>query len=445
MHAEGGDARSTCCQLLRVSMADTRPLHFRMTTTADATTLRARVGAELPHLMSIRHDLHAHPELSFQEKYTSALVQRELSVLGIQFKAGYAKGTGVVGYLPATTPEGNKLPAVALRADMDALPITEATGVPYASTCPGVMHACGHDGHTTILLGAARVLAKTPHRPCPVTFVFQPAEEGGAGGEHMCLEGALKGDVGGGIGNPVGVIYGLHGWPTLQLGQVATKPGALLASVDDFVVEVQGVGGHAAYPHLSSDPILAAAHVVTAVQSIASRNVGPLESVVCSVCMIHAGTANNIIPPSVKLEGTVRTLKPALRLLAKERFFAIVEATARAHGCTARITWHESYPVTHNDPQATARFIDIARSAMGPGRVIVVEHPTMGGEDFSYYGAYVPACFFFLGLRPANAGEYATLHQPDFDFNDEALAPGIEMMCELALAGPGGTSRAARA
>ncbi len=409
-----------------------------MTTTADAASIRSLISGELPQLLAIRHDLHTHPELSFDEKRTSSVVQRELSALGIQFKAGYAKGTGVVGYLPATTPQGNTLPSVALRADMDALPIQEATNVPYASCRPGVMHACGHDGHTTILLGAAKVLARTPVRPCPVTFVFQPAEEGGAGGEHMCLEGALKGDAGGGLGNPVGVIYGLHGWPTLQLGQVATKPGALLASVDDFVVDVEGTGGHAAYPHLSHDPILAAAHVITAVQTIASRNVGPLESVVCSVCMVHAGTANNIIPATVRLQGTVRTLKPALRLLAKERFFAIVEATAKAQGCTAKITWHESYPVTHNDPQATAKLLDVARATLGPGRVIVVEHPTMGGEDFSYYGNHVPAAFFFLGLRPGNVTEYPTLHQPDFDFNDEAIAPGVEMMCALALAGSGG-------
>lgn len=406
-----------------------------MTTTADAASLQAMIADELQHLVALRRDLHANPELSFNEKRTSGVVQRELAALGIQFKAGLAKGTGVVAYLPATTPEGNQRPSIALRADMDALPIEEGTGAPYASCTKGVMHACGHDGHTTILLGAARVLSKTAHRPSPVTFVFQPAEEGGAGGELMCLDGALKGAAGGGLGNPAGVIYGLHGWPTLQLGQVASKPGPMLASVDDFVVDVQGIGGHAAYPHLASDPVLAAAHTITAVQSIASRNVGPLESVICSVCMIHAGTANNIIPASVRFQGTIRTLKPALRLLAKERFFAIVEATAKAHGCTAKINWHESYPVTQNDPQATAKFFDLARAALGPGKVVAVEHATMGGEDFSYYGAYVPSCFFFLGLRPPNVTQYPTLHQPDFDFNDDAIPTGVQMMCELALNG----------
>jgi amidohydrolase len=401
--------------------------------TQTASSVRDLIAAELPSLRAIRHDLHRHPELSFQEKRTSQVVQRELSALGIRFNAGYAKGTGVVGYLPATTPEGNRLPAVALRTDLDALPVVERTGRPYASCNPGVMHACGHDGHTTIVLGAARVLSRLAHRPRPVTFIFQPAEESGAGGEHMCLEGALRGDNAGGIGNPVAVAFGLHGWPVLELGQVATKPGPLMASVDDYIVDIVGVGGHAAYPHLARDPIVAAAAVVTALQTIASRSVGPLESVICSTCMIHAGTANNIIPESVRIEGTVRTLKPAIRVLARERFFEAVQNAARAHGCEARITWHESYPVTHNDPATTEKFFDIARSTLGPGRVMVVEHPTMGGEDFSYYGAYIPTCFCFLGLKPPAASDYPTLHQPDFDFNDDAIPTGIELMCELAL------------
>ncbi|HRJ49516.1 MAG TPA: amidohydrolase, partial [Phycisphaerales bacterium] len=284
--------------------------------------------------------------------------------------------------------------------------------------------------------GAARVLAGTPHRPVPVTFLFQPAEESGAGGEHMCLEGALAGQGDGGIGNPVGSIFGLHGWPMLQLGQVATRPGPLMASVDDFVIRLEGVGGHAAYPHLSSDPVLAAAHVVTGVQSIVSRNVAPLDAVVCSVCMVHGGSANNIIPMSVQLEGTIRTLKPALRLLARERFISIVEATARAHGCRADITYLETYPVTCNDPRATEYFFDIVRAALGPGRVVETDQPTMGGEDFSYYGNRVRSCFFFLGLRPPGApADHPSLHQPEFDFDDRALPVGVEVMVSLALGG----------
>lgn len=395
-------------------------------------SVSALIEHELPDLIEIRHDLHRHPELGFDERRTSAVVQRELTRAGITFQAGFAKGTGVVAYLPASTPEGNTLPAVALRADMDALPIQEEERCAYASVNPGVMHACGHDGHTTILLGAARVLAQMPNRPRPVTFIFQPAEESGGGGELMCRDGALKGESGGGLGNPVGTIFGLHGWPLLPLGQVACKPGPMLASVDDFIVDIHGTGGHAAYPHLGQDPIVAAAHVVTSLQTIASRNVGPLDSVIVTVGQISAGTANNIIPQSCRIVGTVRTIRAGTRLLAKERFFALVEQVARAHGCHAHIDWLDSYPVTHNDPQWTQYFFRVARRTLGEHRVVEVEHPTMGGEDFSYYGQHIPSCFFFLGLRLPGEERTAALHQADFDFNDDALPTGIEMFVKLA-------------
>jgi amidohydrolase len=376
--------------------------------------------------------------LAFQESRTSAVVQRELTSLGIQYKAGLARhdgkpGTGVLGYVPATTAAGNQRPAVGLRADMDALPIVEQTGKAYASCTPGVMHACGHDGHTTILIGAARVLSKMADRPNPVAFVFQPAEEGGGGADLLCREGALGGLSKGGLGNAVGRMFGLHGWPQLPLGVVASRPGPLLAAVDDFVVTVKGVQSHGAYPHFGRDAVLATAHIITALQSIASRNVGPLESVVVSVGAIHAGTANNIIPESVEFIGTVRTLSPAIKALAKERFFAIVQGTARAFGCEATINWHEGYPVTSNDAEATRQFFAIADEALGPARVLRLENPTMGGEDFAYYGHHAKACFFFLGLRPTDA-EVPTLHQPDFDFNDDAIATGVQLMVRLAMA-----------
>ncbi len=394
--------------------------------------VRALVEHELESLVAIRHDLHAHPELGFEEVRTSKVVQRELTELGVAFKAGLARGTGVIAHLPASDALRAHRPAVALRADMDALPITERTGKAYSSKSHGVMHACGHDGHTTILLGAARVLSKI-HRPNPVTLVFQPAEEGGGGGERMCEDGALGGEGRGGLGTPVGRIFGLHGWPQFPLGQVASKAGAMLAAVDDFIVDVEGVGGHAAYPHLGTDPILASAHVIAALQSIASRNVGPLDNVVVTVGQIEGGTANNIIPASVRFIGTVRTLKAETRKLAKERFFGVVENTCRALGCRARIEWHDSYPVTMNDAGLTEEFFEVARGAIDPSRVVRVENATMGGEDFAYYGALVPACFFFLGLKPAGAETFPTLHQPDFDFNDDALGLGIELMCRLAV------------
>ncbi|HYE03106.1 MAG TPA: amidohydrolase, partial [Phycisphaerales bacterium] len=361
---------------------------------------------------------------------------------------GLAGGTGVVAHLPATHagtgPAAGSAGCVALRADMDALPIQERTGRPYASTTPGVMHACGHDGHTANLLGVARVLAALERRPRPVTLVFQPAEEGGAGGERLCAEGVLDGQGAGpaGIGPPVSEIYGLHGWPQLPLGSVGSRPGPLLAATDNFQVTVRGTQAHAAYPHLGADPILVAAQFITALQAIASRSVSPLESVVVTVGIIRAGTARNIIPETASFTGTVRSLTPEVRQTARRRFFEIAEHTAAAGGCQALIDWEPGYPVTLNHPAATERFFAVAHRQLGADHVRLLEHPTMGGEDFSYYGRHtrqgggtVPACFFVMGLRPQKAQTFPSLHQPEFDFNDEALPIGIGMMCALALAG----------
>jgi amidohydrolase len=399
-----------------------------------ADRLRELIREDLPRLVELRHDLHRHPELADGEQRTSQAVQRELSTLGVAFKAGYGKnGTGVVAHLPPTDHAAAGRPATALRADMDALPIEEQTGKPYASTRPGVMHACGHDGHTTILLGAARALLKID-RPNPVTLVFQPAEEHGAGASVLCEQGALKGEAGGGVGPPVGRIYGLHGWPQLELGTLASRPGPLLASTDEFEVTVVGVGGHAAYPQLCRDPIVAGAAIVTAIQSLVSRTIAPFESVVCTVGQFIAGSASNIIPESARLVATLRTLSPEVRSAARERLHEIIQRTAEAHGCRAEVAWTEGYPVTHNDPAETECFFSIAADTVGAGRVQRIEHPTMGAEDFSFYGRHVPACFFLLGLKPPEAAHYPALHQPDFDFNDQAIPLGVEMMCRLARA-----------
>jgi amidohydrolase len=395
--------------------------------------LRSLIQAELPGLVEFRRELHKRPELSDHEHQTSKTIQSELSALGIAFKNGLgSKGTGIVAHIPPTDPKNAARPAVALRADIDALPITEGTGKPYASTCPGVMHACGHDGHITMLLGAARVLLKS-ERPNPVTLLFQPAEEHGGGADVMCRQGALRGASSGAIGSPVGRIYGLHGWPSLELGKIATRPGPLLAATDDFDVYIRGHGGHAAYPHLCKDPIVAGCAAVTALQTFASRAVAPHEAVVCTVGQFNAGTADNIIPDFARLSGTIRTLTPATRSLAKERFYQIVEQTAAAHGCRAEIVWRSGYPVTANDPDETERFCAIAAAAIGAGNVQRVEQPTMGGEDFAYYGQHVPACFFFLGLKPAGAARFPALHQPDFDFNDDAIPLGVELLSRAAL------------
>lgn len=396
--------------------------------------LRSLIAQELPQLVEMRRALHRRPELSDHEYETSKTIQGELTRLGISFKKGLGnKGTGIVAHIPATDPKNARKPAVGLRADIDALPITEATGKAYASATPGVMHACGHDGHTTMLLGAARVLLKS-ERPNPVTLIFQPAEEHGGGAEVMCAQGALKGDAGGGIGSPVGRMIGLHCWPSVELGTVATRPGPLLAATDDFDLYVRGVGGHAAYPHLCRDPIVAGAAVVGALQTFASRAVAPYEAAVCTVGQFNAGTADNIIPEFARLSGTIRTLTPAARALAKETFYRVVEGTCAAHGCKAEIVWRPGYPVTANDPVETERFWAMATAALGVGKVQRVEQPTMGGEDFAYFGQHVPSCFFFLGLKPPGAARFPALHQPDFDFNDEAIPVGVEMLCRTALA-----------
>ncbi len=398
--------------------------------------LRSVIAADMAALVQMRRHLHRNPELSDGEHNTSTFIQGELAGMGIWFKAGLGnKGTGILAHLTPSDPEQSHKPSVALRADIDALPITEATGKEYASTHAGVMHACGHDGHTTMLLGAARALLKVD-RPNPVTLLFQPAEEHGGGADVMCRQGVLKGKSGGGLGSPVAKIYGLHGWPSLELGVVATRPGPLLAATDDFDLYVRGQGGHAAYPHLCRDPVVAGAAVVTALQTFASRSVAPYEAVVCTVAQFNAGTADNIIPEFARLSGTIRTLTPTTRALAKERFYQIVEQTCAAHACRAEIVWRSGYPVTANDADETERFMSMAAAALGPGKVQRVAQPTMGGEDFAYYGQHIPACFFFLGLKPEGADSFPALHQPDFDFNDDAMPVGIEMLCRAALVEP---------
>lgn len=405
--------------------------------TTSAQTLSAAIVSELAELVAIRHILHQHPEIAYSEHRTSQLIQSELTRLGIPFVANLAKGpdsptdlpgTGVVAHLPATEPEGHGLLAVGLRADIDALPIDEQTGLAYASTIPGRMHACGHDGHTTILLGAARIL-KNMRRPRPVTLVFQPAEEGGGGGELLCNEGLMRGGI---IGPAIGAMYGLHCWPELAVGTLGTKPGPLLASTDEVRVIIHGTQSHAAYPEYSNDSVLCAAHCITALQQVASRNVGPLDSVVLSICILKAGTARNVLPETAEFVGTLRTLKADVRAFARQRVAEICEATAKAFNCRAEVLMEPGYPVTHNDPALTADWFSTARQTFGSENVLTIEHPVMGGEDFSYYGQHAPAVFFCLGVRPKGRNSYPTLHQPTFDFNDDAIATGVQAMVTLA-------------
>jgi hippurate hydrolase len=405
--------------------------HGRMSTLTKPVPgerVRSMIEEELASLVEIRRDLHAHPELGYEETRTSDVIQRELEAAGIDFARNLAGGTGVLGHLPG---EGER--AIGLRADMDALPIVEQTGLGYASRNEGVMHACGHDGHTTILIGAARVLGRLAAEqplPRPVTLCFQPAEEGGAGGRRMVEDGCLDGST---IGPPVEEMFGLHGWPQLPLGVVGSRPGPLLAAADMFEIDIDGTACHAAFPHLGRDPIVAAAAMITALQSIAARNVDPLDAIVVSTTTVSGGTTHNIIPERVRLTGTVRTLRPETQQLAIERMKALADHVARAHGCRAEVDYQVHYPVTFNAPGAVDDFLETARAALGSERVIEVPQPFMGGEDFSFYCNVVPSCFFVLGLCPPDSEAMPALHQPTFDFNDDAIATGVELFCRLAL------------
>ncbi len=392
--------------------------------------LRGMIAREMPELVALRRDLHAHPEVRYEEVRTGRVVAEQLAGAGVEVKTGLGGGTGVLGHLPGLASK-----AVALRADMDALPIMEETGAAYASRYPGVMHACGHDGHTAILIGAARVLSKISQRgllPRPVTFVFQPAEEGGAGAKKMIDDGCLSGLH---TGAPVERIFGLHGWPELPLGVVSTRPGALLASSDAFEITVIGRGGHAAFPHFTRDPITTGAAIVVALQTIVSRNVSPMESVVLSVGQFHAGSANNIIPEQAVMSGTVRTFNQEVRALVRERLQEVAEQTAKAMGCQCRVVINPGYPVTFNDAGAVESFNAIAGEMMAADKIVPMIHPVTGSEDFSFYSQVIPACFFLLGMRPEGVAKIPALHNPAFDFNDDAMAMGVELFCRLALKG----------
>lgn len=401
------------------------------TTPLGTKQLRQWIREELRELIEIRRDLHAHPELGYDEHRTHGVVARELEAAGVEFRGELAGGTGLLGHLP-----GESDRALGLRADMDALPIVEETGAPYASTHSGVMHACGHDGHTTILLGAARVLARIRREsslPRPVTFVFQPAEEGGAGGRRMVEEGCLDGSI---LGTPVESMFGLHGWPQWPLGEVGSRGGPLLAASDCFDIALRGIGCHAAFPHLGADPVVAASALVQALQSIPSRNVDPVDSIVISVTKLDAGSAYNVIPETAVLSGTVRTLTPDTHRIAQTRIQEVSDNLAKAYGCEADVDYQVGYPVTLNDPAAVSVFEKRAVDAVGSERLREVPTPVMGGEDFSFYCHKVPSCFFFLGLRPEGRETMPNLHQPTFDFNDDAIETGVEIFCRLALGDP---------
>jgi amidohydrolase len=293
------------------------------------------------------------------------------------------------------------------------------------------MHACGHDGHTTILLGAARVLSKLRGELSrPVKLLFQPAEEMECGAERMLEAGALD-ERTGGIRSEM--VFGLHGWPSLPLGAIGFREGPMMASMHRFRLVVSGKGGHASAPQDAQDSVLAAAQIIVASQSIVSRNLSPLESAVLTIASIHAGEADNVIPSSAVLAGTIRALDDGVASRVHHRLAEIAELTAKAHGCSASVEIRDCCPVTMNHGQAVAFLAEKLGRAFGPGRLISLDSPVMGSEDFAFYGRRVPSCYFFLGLRPPDRPDFPRLHTAEFDFNDEALRAGVEAFARLAL------------
>jgi amidohydrolase len=358
---------------------------------------------------ALRHDLHRHPELSGVEFTTREFVERELIALGFDPQTS-EDHAGIVVVWPGEQ-DG---PCIALRADMDALPLREESGVAWASQHEGIMHACGHDGHMAVLLGVARWLVEGGKRfPGPVKLIFQPAEESGLGAPAMIRDGALSRPE-------VDAVFALHGWPELPLGALAIPDRAIMAAVDNFDITLTGVGGHGAMPHLARDPVVAAAALITAAQTLVSRRTSPLDASVLTFGHVAAGKTYNVIPEKVLLRGTLRTLNPAVRDTLRADFETLLASTAAGHGITSTIDWVEACPATINDPGQAALAREGVTAALGAECLRDVP-PSMGGEDFAYFLQQRPGAYFWLGLGMERGG----LHNPRFDFNDEAIATGI--------------------
>ncbi len=379
------------------------------------------IAETTPRIRDLRQHFHRNPELSHEERETADRVARELEPLpGMVVRLGVG-GTGVVATLGAGKPG----PCVALRADMDALPIEEQSGKPYASCRPGVMHACGHDGHTACLVGAARVLSRVSDSlRGPVKFIFQPAEERDGGAARMCREGCMD--------DPrVDAIFGMHSWPVLDIGQVGSCRGASFASASSIRITIRGKGAHGAFPHTGIDPVLIGSHIVAALQSIVARSVDPLQSAVVSITTFNAGTAWNIIPPSAVLTGTYRCLAPGLVPEVGRRIREIAESTAVAFGGTAEVEIRHSFPVLINDDRAFSFFTESAKSAIGSAAVCSACPPVMGSEDFGEYSAHAPSAFWLLGTREPGAIDAPLWHNPRFDFADDAIPTALAVHCGL--------------
>jgi amidohydrolase len=366
-----------------------------------------------------RRDLHAHPELLYDVHRTAAAVADKLKSFGCDEVVTGIGRTGVVGLIHGSKGEGPRK-VIGMRADMDALPIQEANDLPYKSTVPGKMHACGHDGHTAMLLGAARYLAETRNFAGTAVVIFQPAEEGGAGGKAMVQDGLME-------RFRIEEVYGMHNYPGLPVGEFAIRPGPLMAAADRLTIEIEGHGGHAARPHLTIDSVLVGAQIVNQVQSIVARNVDPLQSAVVSICMFQAGSTDNVIPQTAFLRGTARSLGPEVRDLLERRLHEVVEGTARLYGAKVKFTYKRDYPVTRNHERQTAFASAVAAEVVGGERVEKNTPPVMGAEDFSFMLEARPGAFIFVGN-----GDSAGLHHPAYDFNDEVIPIGTSYWVKLA-------------
>ena len=371
-----------------------------------------------PAIAAWRRDIHAHPEILFDTQRTSALVAEKLRGFGVDEVVEGIGRTGVVGVIRGRGAGSGRV--IGLRADMDALPMPEATGLDYASRTPGAMHACGHDGHTAMLLGAAQYLAETRAFDGTAVVIFQPAEEGGGGGKEMVEDGLME---------RFGIerVFGMHNMPGIPLGDFAFRPGPLMASSDNFTIVVTGRGGHGGQPHTTIDPVLAAAQIVTSLQQIAGRNADPLRPVVVSVTSVRSSSnATNVIPESVELLGTARALDDATQDMIEARMGEIVAGVAAAHGATARFEYERGYPVTANAAAETEFAARVASDVVGAARVNAEAPAVMGAEDFSFMLNARPGAFVFVGN-----GDTAALHHPKYDFNDELIPVGCSYWVRL--------------
>jgi amidohydrolase len=366
-----------------------------------------------------RRDIHAHPELQYDVQRTAATVAEKLTAFGCDEVVSGIGRTGVVGVIRGQKAGSGNRKVIGLRADMDALPLQEANDVPYRSTVAGKMHACGHDGHTAMLLGAAKYLAETRNFSGTAVVIFQPAEEGGAGGRAMVKDGLME---------RFGIeeVYGMHNYPGMPVGEFAIRPGPIMAAADMLTIDIEGKGGHAARPHMSVDTVLVGAQIVNQIQSIVARNVDPLQAAVVSICMFQAGHTDNVIPQTAQLRGTARSLSADVRDLLEKRLHEVVEGTARLHGASAKLTYQRGYPVLENHAPQTSFAAAVAGDVVGKERVNTAMAPVMGAEDFSYMLQARPGAFIFVGN-----GNTAGLHNPAYDFNDEAIPVGTSYWARL--------------